>query len=107
MFAADAAAVESGRFPFLPHEQPHCYVDGRSAEFYAGQSVEWLNQNCYATLTRMAERYGSIVQELRTTPLPTVDQAQLKSMFTQHLNDAEVQADLTVMTLPAARVPGS
>jgi len=107
MFAADAAAVESNRFPFLPREQPYCFVSGRDGAFYAGQSVDWLNENCYATLTRMAERYRSIVEDLRGTPLPTVDQDQLKRLFTQHLNDPEIQKDLTVMTLPIASIPGS
>lgn len=107
MFAADAAAVESKRFPFLPREQPYCYAGGRDGAFYADQSVEWLNQYCYSTLTRMAERYGSIVQELRGTALPTVGADQLKSLFTQHLNDPEIQKALTVMTLPIASIPGS
>lgn len=107
MFAADARAVQTKKFPTIAHDQPFCNDSSQDAAFYAAQSVDWLNQNCYATLTRMAERYGSIVTGLRTTPLPAVDQAQLETMFAEHLNDPEVQADLTVMRLPNVRVSGS
>ncbi|WP_431247793.1 hypothetical protein [Leifsonia xyli] len=103
LFAADAKAAAQGRFPGIPKDQPWCRAHNEEAADYAAKSVDWLNQNCYATLARMSERYAGNVTRLRGDGFPAADQAAVGQEFDRKIAEPAVQADLTVMALPAVR----